>query len=109
MWTRLPITAFPRRVRKRYRCGGLSRTIKTFKCWILHIGLKSSSAVKEPPVFGAMTGNAKGEALVVNRCRQFANNIAFGSHLDGCPIGEGAVVHSKPIVMFGYGHDKTRS
>ena len=76
---------------------------------VLHIRVEVAAAIKEPPVLGAMAGDAEHHALLPGCLGQFADDIALRPHLGRRPVAQRAVVHREPVVVLGDGDDELRA
>ena len=76
---------------------------------VLHIRVEVAAAVEEPPVLGAVAGDAEYHALLPGRRGQLADDIALRPHLGRGPVAQRAVVHREPVVMLRHGDDELRA
>ncbi len=69
-------------------CSRMSRAIESCIARIVHVRVELSSAIKKPVMLGAMGRCAEVKALRSYRFLEFSQQIAFGTHLAGAPVGD---------------------
>jgi len=53
-------------------------------------------------VLGTVVGDREVQSVVDGGGTQLADHVAFGPHLHGVPMRQGAAVHLEPVVVFGH-------